>query len=431
MSIVTELTNKWRDIDRPFLIHPNGNLSFNDVLGNLNKQILQIPSGSVVAVIGDFDAETISVLLTLIDLNTIIVPLTKDTKEQHEYFFEAAHVDFIIENGVLSERSHDSSNKLLQKIREINHPGLVLFTTGTTGDPKAILHDFSSFLVRYRTPRVKLKTISFLLFDHIGGINTLFHNLFNCGEIISPKDRSLEQILDSCEKYNVEVLPTTPTFLRLLLLSGFIPRKIPKALKIITYGTERMEAQTLKSLCELLPNIDFRQTYGMSELGILRVKSKKRDSLFMKIGGEGIKIRVKKNVLEIFSKNRMLGYLNSKDPFYDNGWYNTGDVVESEGEYIKIVGRTNEIINVGGLKFMSSKIEHTALDYDNIKFVKVMPKSNPISGQHVELIIQPNDLSAFDMKDFKSFLSKKLQPHMFPKRILIDDVKIMHRFKKR
>ena len=64
-----------------------------------------------------------------------------------------------------------------------------------------------------------------------------------------------------------------------------MPEKVPKYLKIITYGTERMDQPTLDALCEQLPKIDFRQTYGMTELGVVRVKSKARNSLFMKIGG--------------------------------------------------------------------------------------------------------------------------------------------------
>ena len=65
----------------------------------------------------------------------------------------------------------------------------------------------------------------------------------------------------------------------------------------------------------------------MSELGIVRV-SKSKDSLFMKIGGEGVKTRVVDDVLEIYSETRMLGYLNAESPFDDEGWYNTKDLVE-------------------------------------------------------------------------------------------------------
>ena len=75
-----------------------------------------------------------------------------------------------------------------------------------------------------------------------------------------------------------------------------------------------MDQPTLDALCELLPNIDFRQTFGMSELGIVRVKSEARNSLFMKVGGEGVETRVVDSA-EIRSQTRMLGYLNADSPF--------------------------------------------------------------------------------------------------------------------
>jgi len=71
-----------------------------------------------------------------------------------------------------------------------------------------------------------------------------------------------------------------------------------------------MDQPTLDELCRLLPSVDFRQTFGMSELGIVRVKSESRGSLFMKIGGEGVETRVVDGVLQIRSSSRMLGYLN-------------------------------------------------------------------------------------------------------------------------
>ncbi len=292
------------------------------------------------------------------------------------------------------------------------------------------MHDFTLFIKRFETPRPTLKTINFLLFDHIGGINTLLHTLFNRGTVVAPKKRSVKDILLTCDKHNIEVLPTTPTFLRMMLMSGLIPKLIPPSLKIITYGTERMDKPTLDELCRLLPKIDFRQTFGMSELGIVRVKNKARNSLFMKIGGEGIETRIIDNVLEIRSETRMLGYLNADDPFDNDGWYNTNDIVEENGEFIKIVGRTSETINVGGLKFMASEIERVTLEYDGIEFAKAEGKLNPITGQHVELVVQPVSQKEINKSDLKNFLNKKLPKHMTPKRIKISNISIGHRFKR-
>ena len=151
-----------------------------------------------------------------------------------------------------------------------------------------------------------------------------------------------------------------------------------------------MELNEWISLHDIYVNyyVDFRQTFGMSELGIVRVKSQSRNSLFMKIGGEGVETRVKDNVLEIRSQTRMLGYLNSDNPFYDNGWFNTGDIVEEKNDYIKVIGRTNEVINVGGLKFMASEVEKVALQFEGVELAKAEGNFNPITGQHVELTIQ-------------------------------------------
>ena len=425
MKIIDQLSKIWKDIDYPFLIYNGNKFQFSQIASQN-----PIHQGDVVAIIGDFYPSCILTLLRLIDLGAIVVPLTIETKNEHEYFFESALVDFIIKDKVIERRIHNDQHEFIDILKYENHAGLILFSTGTTGRPKAILHDLTLFLKRFETPRPTLRTINFLLFDHIGGINTLFHTLFNKGVVVAPKMRTVDSVLDTCRKYNVEVLPTTPTFLRLMLISGAVPEKIPSSLKVITYGTERMDQPTLDELCKFLPDIDFRQTFGMSELGIVRVKSESRNSLFMKIGGEGVETRVINNILQIRSTSRMIGYLNAASPFDAEGWYDTKDVVEIKDNYYKVTGRIGDVINVGGLKFMASEIERIALMYPNVSLVKVIAKQNPITGQHVELLVQPKIEGAVNKELFSIYLKEKLQSHMVPKRIRFDSVSVGHRFKK-
>ena len=430
MKLIEQLSRIWSGIDYPFLIHKDVELKFSQIVLQNLIDLSHVKQGDVVAIIGDFNPSSILTLLRLIDLGVVVVPLTIETTNEHEYFFESALVDVVIENGLVSRRSNNQKHELIESLRTKNHAGLVLFSTGTTGRPKAILHDLTLFLKRFETPRPTLRTINFLLFDHIGGINTLLHTLFNKGVVVAPEARTVDSVLETCRKFDVEVLPATPTFLRLMLMSGAVPDKVPTCLKVVTYGTERMDQPTLDELCKLLPNVDFRQTFGMSELGIVRVKSEARNSLFMKVGGEGVETRVVNNVLQIRSQSRMLGYLNAPSPFDAEGWYDTKDVVEVKEGYYKVTGRISDVINVGGLKFMASEVERIALNFPNVSLVKASPKQNPITGQHVELTVQPTIEGAVDKDILMDYLKGKLQTHMVPKRIRIESVRVGHRFKK-
>lgn len=429
--LLTLLQDIWEGSSEPFLATPDGELTFQSIEESAGPDLSQIQPGDVVCLIGSFDPVSIRSLLQLIERGAIVVPLTQETKTQHDYFFEVTKPKAVLSEGKLTLRDDAKiPDGVLSTFAKRQTAGLVLFSSGTTGKPKAILHDFSRFLERYRTPRPSLKTLSFLLFDHIGGINTLFHSLFNKSLIVSPGSRDVASVMSACAENAIELLPTTPTFLRMLLMSEYVTTNFPTSLRLITYGTERMDQSTLSQLCELLPEVQFRQTYGMSELGILRIRTRARDSLWMHLGGEGVQTKVVNGVLHIQSQNRMVGYLNAPDPFDQEGWYDTTDVVETDGDWIKISGRTKDIVNVGGLKFSTLEVEDAALEFPGVELAKAEAKENPVTGNHVELTVQTSHDGTLDIDELRKFLKMKLEPHKQPMRVTMGKVEVSPRYKK-
>jgi long-chain acyl-CoA synthetase len=188
-----------------------------------------------------------------------------------------------------------------------------------------------------------------------------------------------------------------------MLLSEAYKRHDLGSLQTVTYGTEPMPESTLKRFHELFPHITLQQTYGLSEVGILRSKSKSSDSLWVKVGGEGFCTRVVDGILQIKAQSAMLGYLNAPSPFTEDGWFNTGDSVEVDGEYLKILGRTSEIINVGGEKVYPAEVESVIHEMSAVAEVTVYGEKNPITGNIVCAKVRV--LSGVDM-DPKAFVSK-------------------------
>ena len=411
-----------------------------DRVHTLKKEVEKekITNGTVVVLEADFSPTALALLLVLIDLGCIIVPLTSSVESQKEEFIKIAEGEILLkldddDNLKIKKTPHKVSHEFINELKNRGRPGLVLFSSGSTGKSKASLSDFSDILNKFKVPRHSLRTIAFLLFDHIGGINTLLYTLSNAGCVVAINDRTPENVLRAIDKYKVELLPTSPTFINLILLSEAYKRYQLSSLKTVTYGTEPMPETTLKKFHKLFPEIQLKQTYGLSELGILRSKSKNSGSLWVKVGGEDFKTRVVDGLLEIKAKSAMLGYLNAPSPFTEDGWFKTGDSVLTDGEYIKILGRQSEIINVGGEKVYPTEVESVIHEMGNIAEVTIFGKKNAITGNIVCAKIRlenPSDPKEFS-KTLKKFCRKRLQSFKVPVKIeLVEQKQYSARFKK-
>lgn len=398
----------------------------------------RVAPGTVVAIEADFSPNAIALLLALIERACIIVPLTPSVAAKREEFKAIAEVEVSIEIDARDEvkfaqERNAVTHEILKELRTRAHPGLVLFSSGSTGKSKAAVHDIVGMLGKFKVRRHARRAITFLLYDHIGGFNTMLYQLSNGGCIITVRDRDPDTVLSAIATHRVELLPTSPTFINLILFSEAWRRHDLSSLRTVTYGTEPMSESTLQRFHQVLPQVDLQQTYGLSEVGILRSKSRSSDSLWVKLGGEGFKTRVVDGILQLQAESAMLGYLNAPSPFTADGWFNTGDRVEVDGEYFRILGRQSEIINVGGQKVYPAEVESVLQQMPGVADVAVYGEKNPITGQIVCARVQlrePRDLREFN-RELRLFCRGRLQSYQVPMRVVFADASLHgERFKK-
>lgn len=183
-----------------------------------------IEAGNVTALLSEYTPEGIALFLAMIERALILVPLTPSAGPKREQYLTLAQTERILRLGqderiAVERRGQRAEHALYATLRERVHPGLVLFSSGSTGASKAAVHDLTGLLNKFRTRRHDLRTLTFMQFDHIGGVDTLLYTLSNGSSVITVSDRSPESICRAVETHRVEVLPVTPTFLNLLLLS--------------------------------------------------------------------------------------------------------------------------------------------------------------------------------------------------------------------
>lgn len=446
------LLERFRDnADKIAIIDDGKSYTYGELLEgilDLSSTTLKDIKNKVVAIIGGYSFYNIALFLALYENKNIIVPLV----ECNETALKESMADIKINAEILEFpnskfpnskfpnleflETNDKKHAIIENLFRQKHAGLVLFSSGSTGKPKAMVHDLDTLISSFeaKKPR-KLNMLLFLLFDHIGGINTLLNILATLSTAIIPRQRNSDEICALIEKYKISVLPSNPTFLNLILMSNAYKKYDLSSLKMITYGTEAMSESLLARLKATFKKVKFLQTFGTSETGILNTSSKSSSSTYIKLNDAEYKTI--NGELWIKSKTQILGYLNADmsafEASFEDGWFKTGDLVCLDGEYLKIVGRLKELINIGGKKALPSEIESVIMELENIADCVVYGEKNAITGQSVSCdVVLKNTMAKDELKKLiRSACASKLERYKIPSKInVVEKIAFTNRFKK-
>ncbi|GIX15434.1 MAG: AMP-dependent synthetase [Paracoccaceae bacterium] len=389
-----------------------------------------VGAGDAVQLRGDFGADAAAWLLALWEIGAVAVPVAPTSMARAAEFAAVGDVSWIVSGpvaaGDIAPGPGGSAHPLYAELRRRAAPGLVIFTSGTSGTPKGAVHDAGRLLSKFHAPGKDLRTLAFLLFDHIAGIDTLLYALANASTLVCPPARDPATVMRCIAAHRVEVLPTAPSFLNMLLLSGAHEGLDLSALKIITYGAEMMPQPLLERVAAAFPGVRIVQKYGTSELGALRSRSAGDRSRWLTIGGAGTEWRVRGGLLEIRTPTAMLGYLNAPSPFTEDGFHMTGDRVEVSpcGSMIRFLGRESDIINVGGQKVFPAEVEAALRALPGIADAAVHGVPHPMLGACVCARIRPADPAADAAAlrvAIRRGLAGVLEPYKIPQKIILVD----------
>ncbi|MBI4915352.1 MAG: AMP-binding protein [Acidobacteria bacterium] len=419
---------------RAAFTHERRQVSYGELLAGIDAWSARLTAagvrpGETVAVLGDYSPDAFCLLMALARGRNIAVPLSRESVIGMSAALGVSGCDWLAEfdddgtGAVLAERRVASDSALLEEFRRTGAAGVVFFSSGSTGKPKGILHDVGRLAGKFRTPRQAVTAIPFLSLDHFGGINTILAITSSLGHVVTVRTRSLESVCAAIQAHRVELLPTTPSFLTMLMASNLHRQYDLGSLKRITYGTEVMPQATLDRLRAAFPGVELQQTYGLSEVGVLRSQSRPDGSLWVRIGGEGFETKVVDGILWIRSAYAMVGYLNAPSELDDEGWFNTQDSVEVDGEYVRILGRVTDVINVGGQKVYPGEVEDVILKIENVSDAVVYGESHPLLGQIVaaRVVVQvPEDAAGLKLRIRKACLAA-LASYKAPSKVVVGE----------
>lgn len=294
-----------------------------------------------------------------------------------------------------------------------NKAKLVLFTSGTTGQPKRIEHSLSSLTQNIKIGEQFKNNVWGFAYNptHMAGIQVFLQALFNKNTIVRLFGLTREHIFNSIEKQNITNISATPTFYKMLM-----PTDCEfKTVKRITFGGEKLSDKIYAETKKMFPHAKLLNVYASTEAGALFASS--GETFIVKKEMKSF-VKIEDNVL--FIHKSKVGV--SENMKFEGGWYNTGDLVEvvnSEPLEVKFISRKNEMINTGGYKVNPHEVEELIMRYKGVQDVKVYGKANSVLGAIVCADIVAN--REINKQDLMGYLSEFLQKFKIPRFIKFVD----------
>ena len=331
-----------------------------------------------------------------------------------------------------------SKSTIQEKIPDINKIAYLIYTSGTTSEPKGV--PISHEMIEFTTKNI-VKILGYSKNDidltplplyHSFGLGCLHTSIYVGSTFVLLKNtNNLENILNSLKKFNATTLAAVPATLTKLLRfeNHYLKEKFSNIRLVITNSTS-IPKNTVNDLKIILENRKLATYYGLTEASrstfmIFNENSKLDESVGKP--APGVKIKIKKidkklEIGEIFvqGKNVIKNYWDNSiaDKNLEDGWLQTNDIGYFDNDKnLFLVGRNDDVINIGGEKVIPSEIEEIIKQIPEIEDAVAFGIDNKIFGKTIKVNVIKKKNSNLEKIKILSYCLKNLEKFKIPSKI--------------
>jgi acyl-coenzyme A synthetase/AMP-(fatty) acid ligase len=285
----------------------------------------------------------------------------------------------------------------------------VLLTSGTTGQPKLTLHTLASLAGAIGGDAAADDAKVWSTFYDIrryGGLQIFLRALIDGSSLVlSSAEEATGDFLIRAGAEGVTHISGTPSHWRRALMSPLLDRIAPKYVRL---SGELVDQGILDNLRATFRDATIVHAFASTEAG---VGFDVRDGLagfpaeYIEHGRAGVEMKIEDGSLRIRSARTGIRYLGGEALAGQDGFVDTGDLVELRGDRYYFVGRRDGMINVGGAKVHPEEVEAVLNRHPRVQMSLVRARKNPITGAIVtaDVVLRStaNETAGDDADDLK------------------------------
>jgi acyl-CoA synthetase (AMP-forming)/AMP-acid ligase II len=302
----------------------------------------------------------------------------------------------------------------------------LMLTSGTLGLPKIVGHTLEGLTgaIAADGPARGTRPIWATFYDirRYGGLQIFLRAVIGGGSLVLSE--SGEVLADHVARLNekaVTHMSGTPSHWRKLLMSGAASGFSPRYVRL---SGEIADQAVLDGLHQTFPEASIGHAYASTEAGVGFAVNDGREGFPADMVGtisDGVEIKIVDGCLHIRSRRAAHAYVGRRASRLtdEEGFVDTGDMVELRGDRYHFVGRRGGIINIGGLKVHPEEIEAVINRHDEVRMSRVKSRKSPITGAIVVAdVVLADGCDASRGDEIKARIvancRAKLAPHKVP-----------------